>query len=396
MKYTVKEVLQFVEGNDVKFVRLVFFNCFGVKKNISIMASELKTAFGKGVTISAKQIFGAAGEAFPELVLVPDPNTLKVLTWRPQQGAVVRMLCDIRTPDGRAFAGDIRSVLKRAVQKAENMGFSCQAGMESSFYLFRLDDNGNPTTVPQDQGGYLDVAPLDKGENVRRQICLTLEDMDIQPVGSHHESGTGQNAIGLRSSGLLRAADDYYTMLTVIRTAAADNGLYASLLPVPIEGQNRNYLYTDLLVRKYKENIFTQQGERPGNTAAGFLAGVLRHLGEIAVFFNPQPDSYDNAKVQSDLHYTGSPLRLVETADERARLQLRFCDPDCNLYAGLALVLLAGLEGIEEGLFYEPEKDLTAELPAGLSQAAALAARSEFVRKHIPPEILSFYTGMKV
>lgn len=406
MKYTVKEVLQFVEGNDVKFVRLVFFDIFGFKKNISIMASELKAAFEKGVPVSARNISGLQSEVDNELLLFPDPNTLKILAWRPQQGAVVRLLCDIRTQEGKRFLGDVRTVLKKAVMHADNMGFSCYAGLECEFYLFKLDDDGNPTRIPQDKAGYLDVAPLDKGENVRRQICLTLEDMDIVPLSSHHESGPGQNEIDFKHSDLLSAADDYYTFKSVVKTAAASSGLHASFMPKPLPEYSGSGMHINLLLKKYKENIFTDYGSGMSDTAKSFIAGVLRRTAEMTLFLNPLSNSYSRfgsrevpGRSDWSYHDPESLIKMMSVKTERARLVFRSPDPSCNLYLGLAMLLYAGLEGIEEGL--KLDESLTGNnqqadnLPSSLSQALETARNSSFIKKYIPSKIMTDFINIK-
>lgn len=405
MKYTVKEVLQFVEGNDVKFVRLVFFDIFGIKKNISIMASELKSAFENGVPVSVKNISGLCQDGKNgELLLFPDPNTLKILAWRPQQGAVVRLLCDLRTMDGKRFCGDIRTVLKKAMLKADNMGFSCLSELECEFYLFKLDDDGEPTKIPNDNAGYLDVAPLDKSENVRRQICLTLEDMDIPPLSSHHESGHGQNEIDFKYGDLLSTADDYYTFKSVVKTAAASNGLYASFMPKPLPKQCGSGMKISLIMRKYKENIFTDKGGGMSDNAKSFIAGIMRRLAEITLFLNPLENSYSRFaaleipdSIQWSYNNAESILRVSAVKSEKAKLTLRSPDPSCNLYLSLALLLFAGLEGIEDGLALSGADSASEEkaLPVSLEQAVAITQNSEFVKKYIPPIMLSEYIRIK-
>lgn len=408
MKYTVKEVLQFVEENDVKFVRLVFFDIFGVKKNVSILSSELENAFRYGAPIAAANIDGFDFRQMKDLRIYPDPNTLKILTWRPQQGAVVRLLCDIRSsPDGKNFDGDVRNVLKSAVEKAKKMDFSCTAGLACQFYLFQMNDNGEPTKIPHDSAGYLDVAPLDKGENVRRQICLTLEQMDIPPLSSHHENGPGQNEIDFVHRDLLSAADDYYTFKSVVKTAAASNGLYASFMPKPLSGKSGSGMHINLKLSKFGENIFSDNGGKPdGLTKAGrsFLAGVLRRSAEMAIFFNPILNSYERFSSSEAPKAIGwgyydlkRIIRVLENGTERARMDYRCPDPSCNLYLAFSLLIHAGLEGIEDGLELKPfETGETLEtLPSSLEKALFLAENSEFIHKNLPELIAEHYITIK-
>ena len=407
MKYTVKEVLQFVEENDVKFVRLMFFDIFGVKKNISIMAQELESAFEKGAHIVASTIDGFMNEDSTDLLLFPDPSTLKVLPWRPQQGRVIRLFCDIKKQDGTPFEGDVRNILKKAVEKTEEMGFKCRAGLACEFYLFKADDNGYPTRIPHDNAGYLDVAPLDKGENVRRQICLTLEQMEIEPLASHHENGPGQNEIDFKHSDLLSTADNLMTFKAVVKTAAASNGLYASFMPKPLMDKSGSGMHIDILLQKYGFNIFKNKGNGLSDDARHFIAGVLRRSAEMTVFFNPLSNSYARfgmyeAPCGIDWSYNSldTLIRLPEMTRDTARMEYRSPDPSCNPYIAFALLMYAGLEGIEDKLELCPpstanSSDSTAHLPESLAKAISLAKKSDFIKEHLPKMIFDNYINIK-
>ncbi len=405
MKFTVKEVLQFVEENDVKFIRLVFFDIFGVKKNISIMSQELESVFENGVSIVPSNIDGFGGTANTDLLLFPDPATLKVLPWRPQQGRVARLFCDVKNPDGTPFEGDVRSVLKQAVSKAEQMGYTTRAGLACEFYLFKLDDDGVPTKIPHDNAGYLDVAPLDKGENVRRQICLTLEEMEIDPLSSHHENGPGQNEIDFKHSDLLSAADDFVTFKDVVKTSAASNGLFASFMPKPLPNKSGSGMHINLMLKKYGFNIFQDNGNGLSETAQSFIAGILKYAAEMTVFFNPISNSYARfgaykAPSTVDWSYQGfnSLVRLPEVATDKARIDFRSPDPSCNPYLAFALLLYAGLDGIEKGLQLCPPSNRSEEppkLPQSLTEAVEKARNSEFIKSCLPPMIYQSYLDIK-
>ena len=405
MKFTVKEVLQFVEENDVKFIRLVFFDIFGVKKNISIMSQELEAVFENGVSIVQSNIDGFGCAANTDLLLFPDPTTLKVLPWRPQQGRVARLFCDVRNPDGTPFEADVRSVLKKAVEKAEQMGFTTRAGLACEFYLFKLDDEGSPTKLPHDNAGYLDVAPLDKGENVRRQICLTLEEMEIDPLSSHHENGPGQNEIDFKHSDLLSAADDFVTFKDVVKTSAASNGLFASFMPKPLPNKSGSGMHINLMLKKYGFNIFKDNGNGLSDTAKSFIAGVLKYAAEMTLFFNPISNSYARfgsykAPATVDWSYQGfnSLVRLPEANTDKARIDFRSPAPSCNPYLAFALLLYAGLEGIEQKLTLCPPADSSTKpptLPQSLSEAVEKAKNSEFIKSCLPPMIYENYLCIK-
>lgn len=415
MKYTVKEVLQFVEENDVKFVRLMFFDIFGIKKNISIMAQELEAAFEQGAHVVTASVDGFSNIVNTDLLLFPDPTTLKVLPWRPQQGRVVRFFCEIRNQDGTPFEADSRNVLKKAVEKAEQMGFSCKIGLACEFYLFRADDNGQPTRIPHDNAGYLDVAPLDKGENVRRQICLTLEQMDIDPLYSHHESGPGQNEVDFKYSDALSAADNFMTFKTVVKNAAASNGLYASFMPKPLMDKSGSSMKVDIQLKKYGFNIFKDNGNGLSDTARSFIAGVLRRSAEMTAFFNPLSNSYARfgayeapSEINWSYHNLNTLIRLPSINTDRARMEYRSPDPSCNPYLAFALLIYAGLEGIEDNLELCPPSNTaifagdkqtinsdTEKLPQSLAQAINISKNSEFIKSYLPEMIFNNYIQIK-
>ena len=211
MNETILEALQFVEENDVKFIRLAFCDIFGRQKNISIMPKELPRAFESGISFDASAIRGFMNVEESDLFLVPEAGTISILPWRPSHGRVMRFFSNIKHPDGTPFEGDGRYILKKAVQQCANMGYVCKIGTECEFYLFETDEKGNPTDQPHDHGTYCDIAPLDKGENVRREICLTLEEMGLLPESSHHEQGPGQNEIDFQYSDAMTAADNLIT-----------------------------------------------------------------------------------------------------------------------------------------------------------------------------------------
>ena len=246
MIYTQDEIFDFIEQEDVKFIRLAFCDPLGRQKNVSIMPSELKRAFEDGISFDASAILGFGSEEKSDLLLFPIPATLNVLSWRPSHGKVVRMFCDIRYPDGTPFECDSRYILRQAVNAAKKKGISVSFGSEFEFYLFKTDDDGYPTMIPFDRGGYMDVAPEDKGENIRREICLTLIDMGIRPESSHHEEGPGQNEIDFRFSDAMTAADNAMNFVTVVKAAAMHNGLFADFSPKPLVELSGNVMQVNI------------------------------------------------------------------------------------------------------------------------------------------------------
>ena len=399
MNYSKDEVLQYVLEEDVKFIRLAFCDVFGRQKNISIIPEELPRTFKYGIAFDASAIAGFGDEAHSDLFLHPDPDTLVPLPWRPEQGRVVRMFCNITYPDGRPFECDTRNILKNAVAAAKEEGYTFNFGAEQEFYLFKLDENGERTNTPYDNAGYMDIAPADKGENIRREICLTLEQMGIRPESSHHEEGPGQNEIDFRYSDALSAADNALTLQTVVKTVAYRNGLFADFSPKPLADLPGNGFHINLSVNKEKQDSF-------GNV----IAGILDKVSDMTVFLNPTEKSYlrlgakKAPKYISWSHQNRSQLvRIPAAVGEYERAELRSADPEANPYIAFALIIYAGLFGAKENLKLQNSTDInlfTADesvlkdikkLPASLSEAK-MAALTDFIKEHIPENILNIYT----
>ncbi len=400
MNYSVQEVMQYVNEEDVKFIRLAFCDVFGTQKNISIMPGELQRAFEKGIAFDASAVRGFGDETRSDLFLRPDPATLSVLPWRPEHGRVVRMFCNITDPNDRPFACDTRNILKQAVAAAEEQGVSFSFGPEMEFYLFRTDDAGNRTNFPYDEAGYMDIAPEDRGENVRREICLMLEQMGIQPESSHHEEGPGQNEIDFRYSDPLTAADNTITFLTVVKTVAGRNGLYADFSPKPLREQSGNGFHINL-------SAWRGAGE---DLLSPVLAGVLEKISEITAFLNPAEESYRRFGVNKAPKYVSwscenrsQLVRVPAAVYDRKRLELRSPDPLANPYLAFALTIRAGLYGIEKGLTPPPPADINffkadektlreyRKLPETMSEAVAIMRESEWIRTILPQAVIRLY-----
>ena len=400
MKYSKQEVMQYVQEEDVKFIRLAFCDVFGKQKNISIMPEELSRAFEYGIAIDASAIEGFGDETHSDLLLHPDADTLMPLPWRPEHGRVVRMFCTISYPDGRTFECDSRSILKQAVQDAEKAGFQFFFGAEQEFYLFNLDDNGNPTKEPYDNAGYMDIAPEDKGENIRREICLTLEQMGIRPESSHHEEGPGQNEIDFRYSSPLAAADNAMTFQMVVKTVARRNGLYADFSPKPLEDKPGNGFHINMSV-KSSDNV---------DNMNFMIAGILAKVAEMTIFLNPLESSYQrfgNNKAPRYISWSSENrsqlVRVPAAVGEYKRAELRSPDPAANTYLAFALMIYASLYGIQNKLelqdpadinLYKADADTLAKfehLPENLKSACSLANNSDFIKEHIPGAILELY-----
>ncbi|WP_424246168.1 glutamine synthetase [Elusimicrobium posterum] len=414
MNTIISEVLQFVKENDVKFIRLSFCDIFGVHKNIAIMAGELESAFKNGVSFNAYAINNFSGSTRSDLLLFPDPATLTVLPWRPGPGRVVRFYCDIKKPDGSAFALDSRSLLKETIQRVEKKGYVCKIGAECEFYLFKTDENGEPTKKTFDKGGYSDISPLDKGENIRREICLTLEEMGIKPQTSRHEQGPGQNEIDFKFSTALTCADNFQSFKSVVKAIAARNGLFASFMPMPLAKAPGSAMHINISLSKNGLNVFKNANEGHSNIAESFIAGVLEKTAEITAFLNPLANSYERfgtfeaPKYVSWSHQNHSQLISIPAAiSEKVRMELRSPDPSANPYLAFALIVAAGMDGVERNIKLPPPVDAdlyTADtsitsalacLPDSLQKALSLAKNSEFVKGVMGEELLSKYISLK-
>ena len=399
MKYTPQEVMQYIQEEDVKFVRLAFCDVLGRPKNISIIPNELERAFKYGIAIDASAIAGFGDEVHSDLFLHPEAGTLAVLPWRPEHGRVVRMFCSITHPDGTPFAHDSRGILKKAIADASQAGYTFSFGSELEFYLFRLDENGDPTSIPYDQARYMDVSPEDKCENIRREICLTLERMGIQPESSHHEEGPGQNEIDFRYSDALSAADNAVTFCTVVKTIAAGHGLHADFSPKPLQDHPGSGFHINISVK----------GEG-GHLMRHMMAGILNRVAEITLFLNPTDRSYHRLGSHKAPKYISwssdnrsQLIRVPAASGEYRRCELRSPDCTANPYLAFALLIWAGLEGLTQKLELPEESNVnlfTANeqalsqlqpLPLSLTTAARNAAASDFVRSHLPQSLTKWF-----
>ena len=401
MKYSTEEVIQLVEEEDVKFIRLAFCDVFGRQKNISIMPDELRRAFKYGIAFDASAITGFGDEVKSDLLIHPDPETITFLPWRPEHGRVVRMYSYITYPDGTPFKCDSRALLKNAVEEAAKEGLAFYFGAEQEFYLFNLDENGRPTKEPYDYAGYMDIAPDEKGENIRREICLTLEQMGIRPESSHHEEGPGQNEIDFRYSDALTAADNAMTFQTVVKTVAGKNGIFADFSAKPLKGKPGNGFHINISV-KPNENDENQKY---------VLAGILDKIVDMTAFLNPTENSYDRFGENKAPGYVSwssgnrsQLIRIPAAVGEYRRIELRSPDPTANPYLAFTLMIYAALDGIKNkrklnepsniNLYKADEKTLSnfQKLPETFDQAKIIASQSSFIKEHIPQEVLAIYS----
>lgn len=415
-RYTKDDVLRLVEEEDVEFIRLQFTDIFGTLKNVAITASQLERALDNQCMFDGSAIEGFARIEESDMYLYPDFDTLEIFPWRPQQGKVARLICNVCHPDGTAFEGDCRRVLQNVIKEAADMGYTFHVGPECEFFLFNSDENGLPTTQTYDRAGYFDLGPLDLGENARRDMVLNLEDMGFVIEASHHELAPGQHEIDVRYDEALASADNIMTFKLTVKSIAKRHGLHATFMPKPVHGIHGSGMHVNMSLNSDGRNIFADDTDPCGlsETAYQFMAGVLKHVKGMALITNPLVNSYKRLVpgFEAPVYIAWSTvnrsplIRVPASRKESTRIELRSPDPCCNPYLTLALCLAAGLEGIKQKL--EPPKsvnqnifEMTEEqrneqgiekLPSTLGEAITEFEKDEFVQnvlgKHIAEKYL--------
>ncbi|WKY47885.1 glutamine synthetase family protein [Eubacteriaceae bacterium ES3] len=408
----VLDAFDYIQENDVKFIRLQFCDLLGQNRNVAITAKQMERVIYGGMPFDGSLVPGLTAAGDSDLVLVPDMSTIQLLPWRPQRGKVARIICDIKYPDGRMYESDSRQILKKSLKKAEQAGYDFYIGTGCEFYLFKLNEEGNPTTEPTDQAGYFDLAPYDRGENTRREICLTLEDMGFEIESSRHEKGPGQHEIDFEYDTALCSADKLMTFRTVVKTISQRNGIHASFLPKPIMDEPGSGMHLNVFLEKNGDNLFQMEEGKLCQTAQSFVAGVLAHIKGITAVANPLVNSYkrliggQEAPRFVSFGY-GNQLPLIKIPAEifgHCRFELRSPDPTCNPYLIFALVLEAGLEGIEkqmvleESLMIANDMDYESqleELPMTLMDALREMEKDPLIEAVLGSELKQKYIDLK-
>lgn len=358
--YTKEQILKECVDKDVEFIRLQFIDILGVPKNVAITFSQLEKVLEEGMMFDGSSIEGFARIEESDMYLRPDLDTFVIYPWRPQQGKVARLLCDVYTPSGERFMGDPRNILKKTMEDAEEMGYTFNVGNECEFFLFHTDEEGRPTTVTNDEAGYFDLDPVDLGTNARREICLTLEEMGFEIEASHHEVAMGQHEIDFKYANALKTADNVMTFKLVVKTIAKKYGLHATFMPKPIFGINGSGMHTNMSLFKDGKNAFFDPSDdlQLSPVAYSFIAGVLEHVAGFTAITNPLVNSYKrlvpgyeapcyiawSASNRTDI------IRIPASRGAGTRVELRSPDPATNPYLALACCLAAGLDGIKKNL----------------------------------------------
>lgn len=353
---TKEAILQKCKELDVRFIRMQFTDILGVVKNIAIPISQFPRALENDIMFDGSSIEGFTRVEESDMILKPDLNTFAIFPWRPKEGAVARVICDIYTPDLEPFKGDPRYILKKTINEAKNMGFSINAGPECEFFLFKSNENGTPTTVTHDKGGYFDLSPNDLGEDARRAIVVTLEEMGFEIEASHHEVSPGQHEIDFKYSDPLTTADRVTTLKFVTRIIAQRHNLHATFMPKPIFGINGSGMHIHLSAFKDNQNVFYDPNAKNelSQTALHFIGGILKHAKGITAITNPLVNSYKRLipGYEAPVYQSWSAsnrsalIRVPAAREDNTRIEFRSPDPCCNPYLAFSLIIKAGLDGI--------------------------------------------------
>ena len=361
MRYTKEDILRIADEENVSFIRLQFTDILGSLKNVAITRSQLEKALNNKCMFDGSSIEGFVRIEESDMYLRPDLDTFVIFPWRTSQDhKVARLICDVYNSDGTPFEGDPRYVLRRAIKKAADMGYSFNVGPECEFFLFHVDEDGKPTTHTHDQGGYFDLGPVDRGEDCRRDICLALEDMGFEIEASHHENAKGQHEIDFKYDEVLRTADNVMTFRLVVKNLANRHGLYATFMPKPVYGVAGSGMHINMSLFKDGKNAFFDP-DAPGQLsplAYQFIAGLLAHVQGFCALTNPLVNSYKRLVPGYEAPcYTAwsssnrsALIRIPAPRGQGTRVELRSPDPTCNPYLVFAACLAAGLDGIEKGL----------------------------------------------
>jgi len=417
--YTRQDIIRMAEEDDVEFIRLQFTDMFGNLKNVAITRGQLDRALNNECMFDGSSIEGFVRIEESDMYLYPDLDTYVTFPWRPQQGKVARLICDVYTVEGKPFEGDPRYVLKRAIKEAADMGYTFDVGPELEFFLFHMEENGQPTTITNERAGYFDLGPLDFGENARRDMVLTMEDMGLSIEASHHEVAPAQHEIDIKYDDALTTADNIMTFKLVARTIAKRHGLLASFMPKPKFGVDGSGMHVNMSLKKDGKNIFDDPNGKLGlsQEAYYFIAGITKHIESMAAITNPLVNSYKrlvpNYEAPVYIAWSASnrsPLiRIPANRGSSTRLELRCPDPSTNPYLTLAVCLAAGLDGIknklepsdsvDRNIYAMTPEERAAEgirsLPANLNEAVNALENSEFIKNVLGYHLSNKYIQAK-
>ncbi|MFW6237877.1 MAG: type I glutamate--ammonia ligase [Halanaerobiales bacterium] len=420
MNNSKEDVLDMAREMGVKFIRLQFVDILGIIKNVAITIEQLPEALDGEIMFDGSSIEGFTRINESDMYLKPDYDTFTVFPWRPDEGAVARLMCDIYTPGGEPFVGCPRSNLKKVIAEAKEMGFEMFAGPEPEFFLFEMDDEGNPTTVTHDKGGYFDLSPIDLGEDARRDIVLALEEMGFDVEASHHEVAPGQHEIDFKYSDVLRTADNVATFKFVTKTVALmEHDLHATFMPKPIYGENGSGMHVNQSLFSDGENAFYDPDDELGlsDIAYYYIGGLLKHAPAIAAITNPTVNSYKRLVpgYEAPVYISWSSqnrsalVRIPAARGEGTRVELRNPDPAANPYLAMSVMLRAGLDGIKNKIDPGEQStnnifDMSARerrergirsLPANIMEAVKCLYEDDLIRDTLGEHIFNHFVEAK-
>lgn len=414
------EILAKAREAQVKFIRLQFTDILGVLKNVAITVEQLEKALDGELMFDGSSIEGFVRIEESDMYLRPDPDTFVVFPWRPREGAVARLMCDVYNPDGTPFDGCPRNALKKALAEAAELGYTMKVGPEAEFFLFQVDENGQPTTKTHDNAGYFDLTPVDMGENARRSMVLTLEEMGFEIEASHHEVAPGQHEIDFKYDDALDVADKIVTFKFVVRTIAQRHGLHATFMPKPIFGINGSGMHCHQSLFVGSKNAFYDADSSDGlsEIAKYYIGGLMKHARAFAAITNPTVNSYKRLvpgyEAPVYIAWSGrnrSPLiRVPAKRGLSTRLELRNPDPSCNPYLAIAATLKAGLDGIknkiqppapcDRNIYHMTESDRRElgidSLPASLLEAVQELSTDEVIKAALGGHIFDKFIEAKM
>lgn len=389
-KYETWEILQMIEEEDVKFIRLQFVDIFGTIRNIAVTAGQMEKALAGKCMVDGYSIAGMKELGYDRVYLKPDIDTFTILPWRPQQGKVARFLCDLMDQEGNDIAESPRYILRRVLKKAKQQGYSFDLDPECEFFLFETDEEGNPTTRTREKAGYLDVAPLDQGENARRDMILTLEEMGFEIESSHHEDAPAQHEVDFKQAEGVKVADQIVTFRSTVRTIAQRHGLHATFMPKPRTDLPGSALSLNISGFRDGKNMFADPQAENGlsQEAYSFIAGLLSHMNGMAAIANPIVNSYKRLKpgfhAPTELFWSlndyRAPIRVVKGKEGDTHIEWTLPDGAANPYLLIALVVASGLNGIQEKMIPLKADEKAGALPGTLKESLTALEKDEFLR----------------
>lgn len=389
-KYETWEILQMIEEEDVKFIRLQFVDIFGTIRNIAVTAGQMEKALAGKCMVDGYSIAGMKELGYDRVYLKPDIDTFTILPWRPQQGKVARFLCDLMDQEGNDIAESPRYIVRRVLKKAKQQGYSFDLDPECEFFLFETDEEGNPTTRTREKAGYLDVAPLDQGENARRDMILTLEEMGFEIESSHHEDAPAQHEVDFKQAQGVKVADQIVTFRSTVRTIAQRHGLHATFMPKPRTDLPGSALSLNISGFRDGKNMFADPQAENGlsQEAYSFIAGLLSHMNGMAAIANPIVNSYKRLKpgyhAPTELFWSlndyRAPIRVVKGKEGDTHIEWTLPDGAANPYLLIAMVVASGLNGIQEKMIPLKADEKAGALPGTLKESLTALEKDEFLR----------------